>query len=71
MSAGTRIRTEVYEEQDGLCDFCGRPLDDVGWHVDRINPAGRYTPANRRGLCVPCHRERHHQLREQGRTAAT
>src|SRR5687768_10189388 len=57
-----RVREEVREQSEGVCDDCGvtvESLKDLNGHHLTYKNLGREQPGDVIALCRPCHRGRH------------
>jgi len=55
-----KVRQEVYEENNGLCQQCGGRGTEIH-HVMPRGRQGRGVKTNALLVCAPCHREIHQQ----------
>jgi 5-methylcytosine-specific restriction endonuclease McrA len=58
----------LYEQQNGLCDYCGCSLEDSGKHLDHIVPISRgglHTITNVHWTCPTCNMSKGDRLEEE------
>lgn len=59
-----RLKVRKYDEQNGLCGLCSKPLGKIAYSdLDRIKASLGYTPTNTRLVHSACH---HDQQRDKG-----
>jgi hypothetical protein len=59
-----RLKVRKYDEQNGLCGLCSKPLGKIAYSdLDRLRAALGYTAANTRLVHSACH---HEQQRGKG-----
>jgi 5-methylcytosine-specific restriction endonuclease McrA len=55
----TKIKTEVFERDNGECTLCGSDEKLHYHHITRFSDGGAHTVDNLKLLCVACHAEEH------------